>query len=244
MIFYLGTHVLGHAKEFERTFISVNRIRNRRSDFVVKDWILDSGAFTEISKFGHYRSPVTEYAQQVNRWSTCGNLELAVTQDYMCEPFILAKTGLTVQQHQHLTIERYDTLLGLTQTPIMPVLQGYVPEDYVRHLALYGERLKQGQRVGVGSICKRNGNPQAIAAVLEAIKRERSDLQLHGFGLKTTALRNEYIVSLLYSADSMAWSYAARRQGRDRNGLAEAQRFVTEIELGSGSRKHQFTLAL
>ena len=35
--------------------VSVNTLRKRKSDFLVEDWILDSGAFTEISKYGYYR---------------------------------------------------------------------------------------------------------------------------------------------------------------------------------------------
>lgn len=31
-------------------FVSVNRLRNRKSDFRVRDWIMDSGAFTTIAK--------------------------------------------------------------------------------------------------------------------------------------------------------------------------------------------------
>jgi hypothetical protein len=43
--------------------ISINRLRNRKSDFAVNNWLLDSGAFTEFSRFGHYRHSVQEYAE-------------------------------------------------------------------------------------------------------------------------------------------------------------------------------------
>lgn len=242
MLFYLGTHRVVHACHFDRAFISVNRLRERVSPFSVNDWILDSGAFTELARFGSYKTSVEDYATLINRWVWCGNLELAVTQDYMCEPFMLQKTGLTVEDHQQLTIERYDELRRLAAAEVMPVLQGYAPEDYVRHLKMYGKRLGRGQRVGVGSVCKRNRDPLTIARVLEGIKNERPDLRLHGFGVKTTALANAYVCSLLYSADSMAWSYAARRQGGDRNGLSEALSFVNKVEQEMASKPHQLTL--
>ena len=92
--------------------ISVNRLRNRKSDFAVNNWLMDSGAFTEIFKYGHYRHSVQEYADCIKRWCTCGNLMAAVSQDMMCELVILEKTGLTVEAHQRLTIERYDELLA------------------------------------------------------------------------------------------------------------------------------------
>jgi len=66
--------------------------------------------------------------------------------------------------------------------------------------------------------------------VLEAIARRRPDLRLHGFGIKKTALEHEGVRALLFSADSMAWSYSARRQGRNQNSAAEAQAYGAAIE--------------
>lgn len=230
MRFFTGLHQPSDAKNFAAAFVSVNRLRGRKGPFVVGDWIMDSGAFTEISTHGRYRHDVAEYAAEIRRWKGNGNLLAAVAQDWMCEPHIIARTGLSVQQHQQLTVERYDALLAEdTGVYIMPVLQGYAPADYVAHLAMYGDRLRGGAWVGVGSVCKRNGDPDQIAAVLLAIKRVRPDLRLHGFGLKTTALSSPLVRSLLETADSMAWSYAARREGRNANDWREAVRWVENI---------------
>lgn len=191
---------------------------------------MDSGAFTEISTHGHYRHSVAEYADQIRRWKTNGTLLAAVAQDYMCEPFIVEKTGLSIPEHQRLTVQRYDALLTEdTGVYILPVLQGFAPDDYVTHLQLYGDRLAHGQWVGVGSVCKRNGDPRAVAAVLMAIKAARPDLRLHGFGLKTTALADPYITSMLETADSMAWSFHARINGRNANDWREAKRWTENI---------------
>jgi len=241
MIFYLGTHRPNHCKHFAHIFVSVNVLRRRKSDFEVNNWILDSGSFTELSRFGEYVHSVEEYAGEINRWSKCGNLEMAVTQDYMCEPFMLERTGMCVREHQELTIERYDKLVKLTNVSIMPVLQGYEPKEYIEHIEMYGDRLTPNMRVGVGSVCKRNSNPQSIVGVLSSIKR-KADFRLHGFGVKTTSLSNLYVLSLLHSADSMAWSYAARRNGGNANGLEEAQRFVGKIDEIQGTIPHQFAL--
>ena len=244
MRFYTGVHMVTLASYVDRAFISVNILRrkNRQSYFEVGEWLMDSGAFTEIKDYGNFRYPVQEYAEWINRFADCGKLEMAVAQDYMCEPYMLKRTGLTITGHQRLTIERYDSLLPLSIIPIMPVLQGYEPSEYVQHLEMYGDRLSQGMRVGVGSVCKRNKNPQAIANVLEAIKKKRPDLRLHGFGLKTTALKDAYILSMLYSADSMAWSMAARRQGRDANSGLEASNFASDIQTLAGKKPHQLHL--
>jgi hypothetical protein len=55
------------------------------------------------------------------------------------------------------------------------------------------------------------------------------DLKLHGFGLKTTALAHPLVRSLLHTADSMAWSFAARILGRNGNDYREAIRWSENI---------------
>jgi hypothetical protein len=155
-----------------------------------------------------------------------------VAQDFMCESFVLEQTGKTIQEHQSMTVERYDALLAedTNGVYIMPVLQGYEPSDYVHHIRMYGNRLKSGMWVGVGSVCKRNSNPKSIEAVLLAIHQARPDLRLHGFGVKTTGLSSSIVSSLLDTADSMAWSFGARIAGRNGNDWREAEHFRQVIE--------------
>ncbi len=227
-------------------FLSINRVRGRRKPLPGAH-VIDSGAFRELEEFGAYRHEPAEYAAELRRLHEGGivRVEIAVAQDYMCEPFMLAKTGLTVADHQRLTIERYDAVVAeRLPFPIMPVLQGYDPTEYVAHLRAYGDRLTHGMWVGVGSVCKRNGNPAAILAVLTAIRAERPDLRLHGFGLKTTSLEHAGIRECLYSADSMAWSFAARKQGRNANDWREAVAFVDRIAgaIGGAFKPYQLPL--
>lgn len=238
-LFFVGLHQPADAQHFDLACISINRIRGRKKPVNCGKVLVDSGAFTELHLHGAYRHGVEEYAAELHRLCTQGVVQIAaaVAQDYMCEPFMLAKTGLTIADHQRLTIERYDALVaeldrlfdGRRPFPVMPVLQGYAPADYVRHIRLYGDRLTAGMWVGVGSVCKRNGDPKAIIAVLSAIHHARPDLRLHGFGVKTTSLTHPGVRSLLYSADSMAWSFAARKQGRDGNSWKEAAAFAQRV---------------
>lgn len=191
--------------------VSVNQLRKRKSNFEVGSWLLDSGAFTEISKYGDYQYSVEEYYYQICRWACCGNLLRAVAQDFMCESFVLERTGLTIKEHQRLTIKRYDQLFSYKPpVPIMPVLQGWQTSDYIEHLQQYQTRLTFGEWVGVGSVCRRNSNPEIIKDILRGIKLFRPDLNLHGFGLKQIALEDSEVRSLLYSCDSMSWSYPLR----------------------------------
>jgi hypothetical protein len=234
--FFTGIHQPSDARRVPRPFISVNRLRPRRAMLKLApdaEWILDSGAFTMLALHGSYLDTPEDYAREIRRWAGSGRLLAAVSQDYMCEPFMLERTGLTLLDHQLLTLTRYDRLRACDTggVYVLPVLQGYAPEDYAAHVWMYGDRLPPGAWVGVGSVCKRNGSPGVVAAVLSAIRRERHDLRLHGFGLKLTALASLAVREQLTSADSMAWSYAARREGRNANDWREACAYADRVNV-------------
>ena len=237
MRFLVGVYHPHKAGHVARAFVSANALKKRRSAFPTNEWIMDSGAFTTIAQHGGYPESVDAYAAIIDRFRGVGRLRRAVAQDFMCEPAMLERTGRghasTVREHQAWTIDRYVQLARLmdgARSLIMPVLQGYAPKDYARHVRAYGSLLARGAWVGVGSVCKRQGNPSAIAAVLEAIHAERGDLRLHGFGVKLTALGDARVRDQLYSADSMAWSFAARVEGRDPNDIANAVEYARRVE--------------
>lgn len=232
VLFYPGLHQPADARHFHRACISINRLRTRSKPVGCAEILLDSGAFTELQQHGRYRYSVADYAASIRRiyYAGVASVSAAVAQDYMCEPFILNKTGLTLPDHQRLTLQRYDELLAADlPVYIMPVLQGFAPSDYAAHVRAYGERLKDGAWVGVGSVCKRQGDPRAIVRVLAAVKSTRPDLRLHGFGVKTTSLLHPGVREMLHSADSMAWSFAARKEGRNPNDWREARVFEQRI---------------
>lgn len=133
MRFFTGLHQPSDARHFDAAFISVNRLRQRKGPMQARDWIMDSGAFTEVSTHGYYRTSVADYAAEVRRWATngSGRLLAAVAQDWMCEPWIIARTGLSVLAHQQLTLSRYDALIREDTAGVymLPVLQGFEPAD-------------------------------------------------------------------------------------------------------------------
>ncbi len=202
----------------------------RKGDFHAKTWILDSGAFSQVITVGNHTLGTRKYAEQINRWSRCGILVRAVSQDYICIDTILEKLGRTVDEHQRMTITRYIRLIKLTEVPIMPVLQGNEPEEYAKHVSDYGSLLKEHAWVGVGSIARKNTNPALVLNVLNAIHEIRPDLRLHGFGIKKTCLQDSAIRDQLFSADSMAWNYAARYENRNPEDYKEALKFKNRIE--------------
>lgn len=213
MRFYLGTH-MPHWLTLTDVplFVSHRRLRRRRSLPEARGaWALDSGGFTELSLYGRWETGPGEYVSAVRRYARdIGRLEWASPQDWMCEPWIVAKTGLTVQAHQRRTVDNFLRLRDLApDLPFVPVLQGWALDDYRRHIDLYareGVDLRTERTVGVGSVCRRQ-NTAHIEHILGTLAAE--GLRLHGFGLKVTGLR---IGSHhLASADSMSWSARGRR---------------------------------
>lgn len=213
--------------------LSVNRLRERKSDIVLdEEWMLDSGAFSQLQSNGEFTDSPAEYATLIERWSRCGTMVAAVSQDYMCEPHQLEATGGTVLEHQRWTIQRYDEIrrhLEGTNIYLLPVLQGWHVQEYLRHIEMYEDRLPDSSWVGLGSVCQRNSSPADIQLIISRIASKRPDLRLHGFGIKTTALKRKAIRENLYSADSMAWSYNARRNGGDANSPYEAREFYDSL---------------
>ena len=236
--FYVGVHHPRLAWPLTlrglRVCISANVLRERVCEvpFLGCDepWLLDPGAFTQVALQGGFSHSPKAYAAMVRRYAATG-LIAASTQDYMCEPVALKATGLTVARHQALTLDRFDAIqdAGTGRVHLLAVLQGRTPDDYRRHLEAYGDRIGYGAWVGVGSLCKRQGDPAVIAAILDAILQDRPDLRLHGFGCKRTSLLAPEVRPRLASADSMAWSYAARFEGRDQNAWDEAGRFALGV---------------
>lgn len=212
MRFYLGTHETSWlGKTAVPLFISRRRLALRRTcPRALGSWALDSGGFTELSMYGEWRTTPAQYVAEVRRWrDEIGNLDWAAIQDWMCEPFITAKTGLSVAEHQRRTIESYLTLCDLApEIPWAPVLQGWLPGDYWAHHDAYhdaGVNLSALPVVGLGSVCRR----QHMASIHRLITVMSGGLKLHGFGFKTQGLRASH--HQLASADSLAWSFDARK---------------------------------
>lgn len=218
---YLGTHEPSWlSKAGVPLFISHRRLSRLRGALPVAaaPWALDSGGFSELSMFGAWRTSAAEYVAAVARYDTeIGRLDFAAPMDWMSEPDMVAKTGLSVIEHQRRTVSNYIDLVARWSTvsdsevPFQPVIQGYAIGDYLRCMDMYadaGVDLGAVPVVGVGSVCRRQHTDE-IRAVFEAILERDAELPVHGFGVKILGLR-EY-GNLLTTADSMAWSYNARR---------------------------------
>jgi hypothetical protein len=172
---------------------------------------LDSGGFTELSTYGEWRTSPEEYILRARTYAReIGNLDFAAPQDWMCEPWILAKTGKTIAEHQRLTIENFLALRS-AEPWFIPVLQGFYRNDYLRHWEAYeraGVHLEDEPLVGLGTVCRRQDTAAAMTIVMTL-----QPLRLHGFGIKVGGLYR--YGHLLASSDSMAWSVGGRYRKPD-----------------------------
>lgn len=213
--FFLGTHRPNWLWTVTDVplFISHRVLRDRKTPFpkATTRWALDSGGFTELNLYGRWQTTPEEYVAAVRRYmNELGGLQWASPQDWMCEPWVIEKTGLSVEQHQRLTTENYLQLRELApDIPFAVVLQGWELRDYHAHADAYaaaGIDLASAPVVGIGSVCRRQATGQ-ITGIFDSL-RERG-LSMHGFGVKSAGLA--MYADNLVSADSLAWSYWARR---------------------------------
>lgn len=213
MKFFLGSHMPHWLREVSvpmfisrRTLSKLKRLPQARCE-----WALDSGGFSELSMFGEWRTTAIQYLAEVRRFrDEVGKLEWAAVQDWMCEPAILARTKLSIADHQERTIDSFLTLTSaMPEMQWVPVLQGWRERDYWDHCERYARRgvaLDRMPTVGVGSICRRQSTREA-AQIIRGLSNAK--LRIHGFGFKQKGLaacRNH-----LVSSDSLAWSFNARR---------------------------------
>lgn len=218
MRFYLGSYrnhwLWEPAFADVALFISHITLRRRIRPFpraVCRTWALDSGGFSELNRHHVFVTTSREYVDAVRRYvDELGNLLWAAPQDWMCEPWMIEKTGLDLHEHQRRTVENFIELTTLApDLPFVPVVQGWHLRDYVRCVELYareGVDLTAHALVGVGSVCRRQSTGEAGAIFAEL---SQLGIACHGFGVKTGGIRK--YARHLRSADSTSWSMRARR---------------------------------
>lgn len=185
-------------------------------------WAGDSGAFTALVQVGPnpidkkthpwWMHPEDYGAMWVRLADDIIWPDFVACQDWPCEIAAREATGKSTRWHIEATIENYLYLAAeFRMVPWLPVLQGWLPEDYRHAAKLYeqaGVDLSDGRLVGLGSICRR-GSEREIAELVEHFTLDRG-MRLHGFGVSKKALSR--IGWLLGSSDTQAWSYVSRAE--------------------------------
>jgi hypothetical protein len=226
----LGTHQPGWlAKAGVPLFVSDVRLRVYKTlPRAAAPWAADSGGFSEIQKHGRWTVTPAEYVARLRRYrDEIGHLMWAAPMDWMCEPIVIrggvaggqrfAGTGLSVTEHQRRTVDNFVLLRDLApDLPIIPVVQGWERDDYLRCVDLYtaaGVDLAHMPLVGLGSVCRRQGTREAVD-IIDAL-HQAGVTRIHGFGFKILGLRQlAGRTRGLHMTDSMAWSDTARKLRR------------------------------
>ena len=211
--FYLGTHqanwVWSGVCDF-RLFISMSRlVRYKNLKPATTRWAMDSGGFTQVTKFGRWKVREWEYIEFVQRVNEeIGNLDFVAPMDWMCETPALKATGLTVKAHQRLTVDNFIRLRHALGNLVIPVLQGDTVQSYLEHVEMYkaeGIDLTLERLVGLGSVCRRQSTSEIVtlAGILWML-----GVRLHGFGVKSRGL--QLASQFFETSDSLAWSTDGR----------------------------------
>jgi len=218
-----------------------NGLLNRKSRIPSdREWILDSGGFGELRKYGMYHYSSDDYLSCVLRLRP----NYFFSMDWMCESNILEKTGLTVFDHQENTtkniieiknkIEKYELEHSrtcaeqqvLTKSSLFHdiqfcgVIQGYSLESYLDHVDTLSHNNCLTSLMGVGSVCRRNSEKE-IFNIIKSIHEKIPEIKLHGFGIKLSVLKKfPEIKNYLHSVDSCAWGWMTgcwNAHGRSKN---------------------------
>ncbi len=193
-------------KRVPKPLVSVNSAMGRRLDLRSKSqsWV-DSGAFQIIKARGYFPFGDGLYAS----WVGAMGPKFFTQLDWPCEPAVLAKTGLSVEEHQRRSLQSANTLASseVGDAVLVPTIQGWTVEQY---LAAAENLEKIGlwrSYMAIGSVCRRN-QAAAVVAVITALREFSPNTRYHGFGVKSSPK----ILKLIWSCDSFAWRFAAWRE--------------------------------
>lgn len=211
-IFYIGTspkdaymlpagaNIMLNARQFHTSFQWKRHGRVSRGGRV----FLDCGGYVFFSEYGRFPFTPAAYLNLVAYLMP----DYYASMDYPCEPSISSElAGMDVEARIQATVANAVALADMEAMipgPVLvPVIQGWVIEDYWRCLDLYAAAGLIRPYMAIGSMCTRS-NTAEIAELVAAVHTYAARLgvqRLHAFGLK----RSEYldpVQHLIYSRDS------------------------------------------
>ena len=222
--FYYGSSWHWPLDFIPRAMLSYNYLRTIKHPWNINiPWMMDSGAYSVILKYGKYPYTPEQYAEGIKAWHP----DISWTMDYPCEQKVREAGKYTPLTAQDMTIRNQISLLDQGVETQM-VVQGYEPDEYLENLDKIKSAGLLTQHLGIGSICRR-GQKKEIARIIRLIYNNvPSWVKLHGFGIKTSVLTQTDARFYLYSADSQSWDYEAR-YGRWLAGKYNGQTYKDKI---------------
>ena len=223
--FYYGTSWHWPLPYLPRVMLSYNMLRKIKTTWDINiPFMMDSGAFSVILKYGKYPFTPEEYASGIEKWHP----DIAWTMDYPCEPSVQKRGGYNPKTAQEMTIDNQIRLLDLNVDTQM-VVQGWEIPDYLANLDRIKEQGLLTEHLGIGSICRR-GQVKEIARIIRAVHNNVPEgIKLHGFGIKVSVLKDTDAKFELYSADSMSWAIEAFGKYENNGKGATGKRIVDKL---------------
>ena len=204
--FYYGSSWHWPLPYLPRVMLSFNMLRKIKMPWKIDiPFMMDSGAFSVILKYGKYPFTPEEYASGIEKWHP----DIAWTMDYPCEPSVQKKGHYDPVSAQEMTIDNQIKLLDLNANTQM-VVQGWTVSDYLENLDGIKDQGLLTEHLGIGSVCRRGQN-RKIARIVRAIHNNvPSWVKLHGFGIKVSVLKDTDARFYLHSVDGQSWGYEMR----------------------------------
>ena len=204
--FYYGSSWHWPLPYLPRVMLSYNMLRKIKKAWeITMPFMMDSGAFAVIQKYGKYPYTPEEYAEGIEKWHP----DIAWTMDYPCEPSAQKRGDYNPKKAQEMTIDNQIKLLDLNANTQM-VIQGWTINDYLENIDRIKDHGLLTEHLGIGSVCRRGQNKE-IARIIRAIHNNvPSWVKLHGFGVKVSVLKDTDARFYLHSVDSQSWGYEMR----------------------------------
>lgn len=171
---------------------------------------LDSAGFVATMIYGDYIQPRAAYVALAGSYSW----DWWAARDFCCEPQIARNRATVLERVQRTVAELAECRREAEEQGVsmpMPVLQGWLPDDYKRCADMMGAL---PTLVGVGSVCRRPmGGRDGLINVVDALDYHLPPhVTLHMFGVKGPGITELRGHPRIASVDSMAWDFAARRE--------------------------------
>lgn len=181
---------------------------------------LDSAGFHAQAAWGGY--PWTPEAYifglcAAYPWTRFSSMDLCV-EDEVAGDRIEVRERIAKTVALNFLCQQLSSDVGI-EDRLMPVIQGSLPDDYLRCYDSLSGMIGESRTIGVGSMCRRKTTgDDGIVAVIEALDRELpKGVTLHLFGLKSDAA--EAVADLegrIASIDSQAYGVTARKEAAER----------------------------
>lgn len=223
----ITSHIGGMPVSPSRRFAGFNLSAARKMPGDL-DAALDSAGFVASNRYGCYRWTVQQYYDLVEArpWTWHAAMDFCM-EPQVAGSKLVRRIRLNATAQGYLDCANEADRRGAPAP--MPVLQGWMPEDYLHCMDLLPIQ-EWPELVGLGSVCRRNlDGPDGIAKIVEALDRVLPpQVKLHLFGVKGGAIKEFGSHPRLASIDSMAWDFAVRC--KQRTGRTQAMRAQAMIE--------------